>query len=63
MQQNSILFGRGVKQVTILTQIIVTFLITTANLTVKTNRPDIILKNTTVPYEQKETQIPTLHWM
>ena len=38
--------GWRVKQNTIFPQIIVTFVIKTANLTVKTNRPDIILKNT-----------------
>ena len=37
---------RGAQQNTILRQIIVTFVIKTADLTVKTIRPDIILKNT-----------------
>ena len=46
MSQNSILWGRGVKQNKNLPQIIFTFVIKTVDLTVKTIRPDIILKNT-----------------
>ena len=52
--------GAGVKQNTMLPQIIVTLVIKAADLTVKTNRPDIILINTAHKNKLKYAPVPVL---
>ena len=60
MSQNTILLW-GVKQNKILRQIIFTFVIKTVDLTVKTIRPEIILKNTTHKKILKYSPLPIKH--
>ena len=60
LSQNIILWGEGCKQNTILPQTIVTFVVKSADLTVKAIRPSVILKNTTGTHKKKLKYTPLL---